>query len=839
MSILEAVQSSTRNTAPTARLRWRWSNHAEILLVSFGALLIEISYTRLISYKLFYYYVYLVIGLALLGIGTGGVLVAVSKRLRRAATDSVLFWSFMFGGASTIVAYVIVAYVRIDTLAVWRYGTFASLKSLVMLLVLCVCIFTSFVAPGVIIATLFGRRPKAVGGLYFADLTGAGIACAVVIYLINSIGAPATVMIAAVAMATGAVWVALRMQPPLVALGCAVLAFAAVGAIAPGILPSQRIDTSKAVPGATPVVYSAWGPIFRVDVRRQQAFGTNHPGEMRAEAMNLFHDGILGAAIYHWDGRRSSLSVYDFPQDPRAIPFDLLGSSPKHEAVIGAAGGHEVLASLYYGAQHIDAVELNPVTVNLVTTRFANFDGHLAQNPAVSYITGDGRSFMARSDGRFGLIWYPAPDSYAATNGALSSAYILSESYLYTTNGLVSNLGHLTKNGIFVAQFGEVADTHDLRTTRFVATARQALREIGVKDPKDHILVAMTQTHFLGTIPLSTIVVKRSSFTPAEVQRFLTSVQTVPQTAVLYAPGQAVTPNPINTVVRDSDSQLSSFYRSFPYNVTPTTDNDPYFWHFARFGTVISNVSHPLSSLDRENAVGERVLLLLLAISILVAVIFLLLPFFAIRSTWVRLPRKGPSALFFAGLGFGFIFFEITLMQELNLFLGYPTYALTVTLMSLLVFTGLGALLSQVVVNRRRAIPRLLAAVAALCLFYLLGLTPLTNALFDLPLVGRIIIAFAVLAPLGICLGMFMPIGLGEIAQRGSFPREYVAWGWAVNGFASVVGSVLATILSMSFGFDFVLLMGLAAYLVAAGAWIALTRDHRAKELGRAANVLP
>ena len=92
VSILEAVQSSTRNTAPTARLRWRWSNHAEILLVSFGALLIiEISYTRLISYKLFYYYVYLVIGLALLGIGTGPLAVAVSKRLRRAATDSVLF----------------------------------------------------------------------------------------------------------------------------------------------------------------------------------------------------------------------------------------------------------------------------------------------------------------------------------------------------------------------------------------------------------------------------------------------------------------------------------------------------------------------------------------------------------------------------------------------------------------------------------------------------------------------------------------------------------------------------------------------------------------------------
>jgi hypothetical protein len=555
--------------------------------------------------------------------------------------------------------------------------------------------------------------------------------------------------------------------------------------------------------------------------------------------MNLDHDGILGAAIYHWDGRRSSLGVYDFPQDPRAIPFDLLGSSPKHEAVIGAAGGHEVLVSLYYGVQHVDAVELNPVTVNLVTTRFANFDGHLAQDPAVSYITNDGRSFMARSDGHFGLIWYPAPDSYAATNGALSSAYVLSESYLYTTNGLVSNLQHLTKTGIFVAQFGEVDDTYDLRTTRFVATARQALREIGVQNPTDHILVAMTQTHFLGTIPLSTIVVKRSPFTPAEVHRFLAAVQTVPQTAVLYAPGQAVTPNPINTVVRDSDSRLSSFYNSYPYNVAPTTDNDPFFWHFARFGTVVSHYPHSLSSLDRENAVGERVLLLLLAISIIVAVIFLLMPFFAIRSTWARLPRKGPSALFFAGLGFGFIFFEITLMQELNLFLGYPTYALTVTLMSLLVFTGLGALLSQLVANRRRAIPALLVAVAALCVFYLLGLTPLTNALLDVPLAGRIAVAFAVLAPLGICLGMFMPTGLGEIAQLGAFPREYVAWGWAVNGFASVVGSVLATILSMSFGFDFVLLMGLAAYVVAVGAWIGLTRGDLAKQLAPRASALP
>ncbi len=816
MSRLDVAPVS-RTDAAAPKPSWRSKNHAEILLVSFSALLIEISYTRVISYKLFYYYVYLIIGLALLGIGAGGVFVAISKRLQRAATDTILFWSLILGAAATIITYVIVAYIQIDTLSVWRYGTFASTKSLLLLLAMCFCVFVPFVAPGVIIATLFGRRPGTIGGLYFADLLGAGIACAVVIYLISSVGPPATIMLAAATMALAAVWVGLRMRPKMAGLGSAFLVAAVVLCAAPGILPSQRLDTSKTYIQPSSQTYAAWGSIFRVDVA---------PIQGQPNVLNLYHDGILGAGIYRWNGKRSFLSVYRFDQDPRSIPFTVLGSPPTQEAVIGAAGGHEVLTSLYYGAKRIAAVELNPVTVQMVNDRYAQYDGHLAQNPSVAYITADGPSYMARSDNRYQLVWYPAPDSYAATNGALSSAYVLSESYLYTTNALQSNLEHLTKDGIFAAQFGEVDDVYDLRTTRFVATARQALAQLGVQDPNDHILVATTQTHFLGTIPLSTILVKRSPFTAAEVNSFRQAVSAVPETSVLYAPGQPVKSNPIDTVVRTPSDRLDSFYSSYPFNVTPTTNNDPYFWHFARFGTVLGNFFHPLTSLDRENSVGERVLLLLLGLSIVIAAIFLLLPFFSIRDVWRKLPRKRRSAVFFAGLGFGFIFFEITLMQLLNLFLGYPTYALTITLMSLLVSTGLGALLSQKVKNTSRAIPLLLVGIAALCFFYLFGLTPVTNALLGTALAVRIVVAFVMLVPLGLCLGMFMPIGLREISGLGSFPREYVAWGWAVNGFASVVGSVLATMLAMSFGFDVVLGLGLASYVLAVAAWSGLSRSR-------------
>jgi hypothetical protein len=213
---------------------------------------------------------------------------------------------------------------------------------------------------------------------------------------------------------------------------------------------------------------------------------------------------------------------------------------------------------------------------------------------------------------------------------------------------------------------------------------------------------------------------------------------------------------------------------------------------------------------------------------IVISAIFLLLPFFMIRRAWSALPRKGLSAVFFAGLGFGFIFFEITLMQLLNLFLGYPTYSVTVVLMSLLIFTGVGAALSQRVKDRSKTVPLLFLCVVALGSFYLFGLSPLTNALLGTAFAARVLIAFLLVAPLGLLLGMFMPIGLGAIAGMGEFPRQYVAWGWAVNGFASVVGSALATILAMTFGFHVVLFLALVAYLVATAAWVCLGRRGRA-----------
>jgi hypothetical protein len=69
-----------------------------------------------------------------------------------------------------------------------------------------------------------------------------------------------------------------------------------------------------------------------------------------------------------------------------------------------------------------------------------------------------------------------------------------------------------------------------------------------------------------------------------------------------------------------------------------------------------------------------------------------------------------------------------------------------------------------------------------------------------------------------------MPLGLGVVAGLSEHADEYVAWSWAINGFFSVIGSVLTTILAMTFGFRLVQSFGVVVYAVAAFALARLAR---------------
>lgn len=258
--------------------------------------------------------------------------------------------------------------------------------------------------------------------------------------------------------------------------------------------------------------------------------------------------------------------------------------------------------------------------------------------------------------------------------------------------------------------------------------------------------------------------------------------------------------------------------------MSPVTDDAPFFWHFVRFRDV-RIFEGQRNVVDLEIAFGERLLKLLLLISVVFGSVFLLLPFVAVGNTWKKLPYKLNSLVYFGALGLGFMFYEVTLIQKLTLLLGYPTYSLTVTLMTVLVFAGVGSMLSgRFAQHRRTTLLVLLAVLFSVTLFYQFAAGSIIVQWITLPLALRITVSVLFVAPLALCLGAFLPIGLTAFSETTDHKAEYIAWCWAMNGFFSVLGSVLSTMLSMTFGFRTVMTLAFIVYCVAFAAISAVRR---------------
>ncbi len=794
-----------------------------IFLVSMAGLLLEVAYTRIVSYKLWYYYVYLVIGLALLGVGTGGIALATIRRVKAAGTEAILTGSCIAGAVFVPFGYLLIARLPLDTVQIWDYGSAGSFKNLAALGLVSFVLFASFIAVGLVVATILGRANGPVGGLYFGDLLGAGLGCLLAIPVIVWFGPPAVVYIAALLFALAVVASRRNVRSWPAAVGAVLTVALLVVVVAHDALPDVRPEQNKY--DAAHALYSAWGPVFRVDV---------YP--ITRDNYLLAHDAALGSGIWAYNGNPASLTRFDI--DPRRLPFDLLGTPPGHTLIVGSAGGNEILAALHFHSPRIEGVELNPVTVGILKHRFADYTGHLDQQPGVSIHQADARSFIARSTDKYQLVWFVAPDSYAANNAVSSGAFVLSESYLYTEEMIKQSLQHLTDNGIMVAEFGELDfQNRPNRTARYVVTARAALRAMGVRDPQNHIIV-VRESGTAGSLP--TVMVKRTAFTKAEVDRLSKAIPNKPVVVhpngntvtedwtLLYAPGRAHGSHIVaRLAAATSDKQLRGIEASYPLSISAVHDNQPFFWHFASFGSVLKHILQPIHSagFDPENSIGERVLLLLLAISVLYAAVFLLLPFLFVRRSFAALPARTVSAVYFGALGLGFILFEVTMIQRLTRMLGYPTYSLTVTLAALLLATGIGALVSTRLERFGAALmPPLLLALGVLTAVYEFGLDPITDHVLSRSLGVRVIVALVVLLPLGFILGMFMPLGLAQ-THRISPGSMHSAWAWAVNGFLSVIGSVLATILAMALGFKTVQWFALVVYVIAGVAFYRLSRQ--------------
>jgi hypothetical protein len=293
----------------------------------------------------------------------------------------------------------------------------------------------------------------------------------------------------------------------------------------------------------------------------------------------------------------------------------------------------------------------------------------------------------------------------------------------------------------------------------------------------------------------------------------------VPNARTVHQPGATAEPGLVGELVTATPDEVDQIVSDYEFDISAIDDDRPFFWHFTPFRDVLTDWDRSFE--DSEIAIGERLLIVLLGISAVVAAVMLSLPFAATRRDRGATVRgRGWFFVYFAALGLGFMFIEISMIQRFALLLGYPTLSLSVSLFTLLLATAAGARLSGVVRRwRARALPVVTGALAVIAGTYVAISGPLTDAALAWPQWARILVVFVLLFPVGLLLGVFLPTGMDaavEAAEADGADRgRLVAWCWAVNGFFSVLGASLTTIISMSFGFDRAILAGLVLYVVA------------------------
>jgi spermidine synthase len=758
-------------------------------LTSFAALLLELGLTRLFSVVLFYHFAFLAISIALLGLGAGGVFAYLLKpqlgkiETRTLASRLCTANSILIVAVLEVVLHVPVA---LDVAA----------KNFFRLSVLYLAAAIPFFLTGLLFSVIFARETRRIPRLYGADLCGGALACLAIVPLLNWLGGPNAILVAGVALACSAMlWAETRRVRKHAALVASALVLLTV------VNHSGRLIDVVYAKGKFRdpawVEFARWNALSRVEVDNQ---GQAKVIVIDADASTY----IMNAEVSRWHEtgwERALMSA------PPALANVL---RPHGEfAIIGPGGGVDVLRAVANGSPSVTGIEINPIiATTIMRGRYADYAQHLYQRPDVHIHVTDGRSYLRATPQTFDVVQMTLVDTWAST---AAGAFALSENNLYTVEAFEEYFNHLKPDGMIAITRWEFRQPRE--ALRVASVAMEALHRLGVTNAARNFIVAAEGPLNEDGIPVL-VLAKKTGFTPQEEAAVAAHLTNYPTLHLLYSPSTPES-NPFSDLLASNDPYR--FARGYEYNISPVTDNAPFFFFTLKLDRIFNDLGLH-HGIDWKVNLGVLVLLLVLVISVIAVLLFLILPLRLQR----RRERSSPLALFyFVAVGLGYILVEIAFIQRFVLFLGHPTYALTVVIFLLMLSSGAGSLYSRLWLPRADMawLPLLLVVVTLLA--DVVFLPSRLAALVGLAFGYRLLISAVLLVPLGFVMGMPFPTGLRALAAAasnkpcGDTSDNAVEWAWAMNAAASVLGSVLAMVIAIQFGLTITLACGAGAYLLA------------------------
>ncbi|HHW01651.1 MAG TPA: hypothetical protein GXX35_02340 [Thermoanaerobacterales bacterium] len=708
--------------------------------------------TRIFSYLAWYHYAFIIISTAILGLGLGGIWVqrqiAENKNDIDAISVTDLLWVLLL------------SYIAISlTLYINLFNFFPILYMFIGII--------PFTIGGAIISIIFTKMVRYVNVLYFADLLGTGIFALASFYILNNYGMMVSLLFlfAVLLIILGLdSFISKNVSVSLIVIVLLLISIVVSTRDLSGMeknfgypLTSQKLkvyDISD--DGKTKIEYTKWDAFSRTDV-------IDYGNE---KEKTIFIDSSSAAFMYRFNGDLKLVS--GLKNSVGFLPY-ILQKNPK-TLVIGPGGGRDILLALLAGSKDITAVEINKSSVDAVEKN-SSFTGDLYNLPQVKTHIQDGRNFIERTKEKYDTVFLSLVMTQTASSGSLA----LNENYIYTQEAISKYLEHLTDNGQLVFAAHDEEDTRRIITTVLSVLKkkgipyRDALHQIAIVADK----IEQTHNHDPKHLHFPVIIIRNQPFIQTQsIQLIKTVLQ------------NNMEPVFIPHIFENKKLPLSKYkdvddiIKSSASNAIPTTDDRPFFYDFS-FG------------------LPKAVYLVLLVV------------FFAIYK-WIvpnykKMDNRDKSLVnYFFAIGIGFMALEIALIQKNILFLGHPSLSFLATVILLLVGCSIGSLTGKILEKEIKILPLVLSGIIVLVtiLYKYALLTYIAQAIYV-----KIVILALILLPLGTIMGVFFPTGIRQLANT-----DLVPFMWGVNGVASLLGSTLATVIAMFFGFSYSMIFSAAAY---------------------------
>ena len=768
----------------------RWKLLFTIFAVTFSTMLVEVLLTRVFSVIYFGQFAFLIISLALFGYGLSGVYLALRKVTKLANQRALLARFLLCFTISLPLAYKATLVFSIDFLHL-----FNPFSNFLYLVINFLVLLLPFFFGGLVLALIFSNYSENIGRLYFIDLAGASLGSLAIIPLIPRLGPNRILILLFLLLALAWFLMAGGRRTSRIFLSAGLIVSLVfmflyenkIFPIVPKLVEVKRLYNAQLEKGQ--IEFSRWSTIDKIDVA---SWGPERK-------IIWINGGTMQSFIRKFRGKLSALKKIEW--DPASLPYQV--ARPGSTVIIGSAGGFEVLCALSHGFKMIVAIEMDPVICDLLKKEYADFTGNIFHLPQVTLLADEGRSALKRMNRKFDVI--QMVNSHNA-DSLLSGALSIAETYIYTVESFKDYWDHLHPGGfIYILHWnGE----------RLFATALKALQEMGIERPQDKFFIIQYAGGF------NHFFLKKGEFSAADYETLKASVGE--NGRIVYSPDMQED----NLYYRLMDDLATTVRRS-SVNIAPVYDHSPYFNQPNRIGQFrfrnIQIEGLGESVVPFALVYSNSIYLSILGLSLLLSFLLIFLP---LRRRSAGAGQKSLIAYFFF-IGLAFIMVEIIFIKIFQLFLGSPAISISIIIFSLLVSAGVGSLFSK---RFSRLLGKRLAGVfslflAALLITYGFFLFQWLDHFIFLPFLARIAVSFVLISLAGFFMGVFFPEG---IRRLGETDKIMIGWAWGANSFATVLGSILAVIISINWDFTVVLALAGVAYLAAGFSSLAAGRKEAA-----------